>query len=342
MVASVKTFELISAKQLKPASIRWLWPSFLAYGQVTLFPSQTWVGKSTLLTFLVKQMEHGGKLLGEKVARGRVVIVSDEPQDVWEARHGNLEFGDNVRWIVRPFQGLCRMDDWLALIDMLTKIEADLFVFDPLAMMLPRGLENNQLVLEALEYLHLLTDCGAAVLLIHHTPTNRRGDIFLSRGFGGILGFANVLMKMERPKGELPTTYVRNVMTQSKLCSIQCRTVELNDEGTDYKVLPIPADPENPAVGWPVLKTVLEDSPDRLTRREILAQWPEDFDKPSAVTLRRWLDVTVETKLVTRTGDGRWRTPFKYGLVEKVYESSSDDEPTPPAEAPPAKNPKPR
>jgi hypothetical protein len=39
-----------------------------------------------------------------------------------------------------------------------------------------------------------------------------------------------------------------------------------------------------PCAAWPVL-LVLEDADDKLTRRDILAQWPADFPRPADSTL---------------------------------------------------------
>jgi len=41
---------------------------------------------------------------------------------------------------------------------------------------------------------------------------------------------------------------------------------------------------------WHILEMVLSDVPQKVTRRDILLEWPEDFDKPDPRTLYRWLD----------------------------------------------------
>ena len=40
---------------------------------------------------------------------------------------------------------------------------------------------------------------------------------------------------------------------------------------------------------WDVLRMVLEDVPQKVTRQDILDEWPADFAKPNSATLWRWL-----------------------------------------------------
>jgi hypothetical protein len=53
---------------------------------------------------------------------------------------------------------------------------------------------------------------------------------------------------------------------------------------------------------WHVLTMIFEDTPQKLTREDILGEWPTDFDRPSASTLRSWLDRAVARSLVACAG----------------------------------------
>jgi hypothetical protein len=57
---------------------------------------------------------------------------------------------------------------------------------------------------------------------------------------------------------------------------------------------------------------IFEDAPQKLTREDILGEWPADFDRPSASTLRNWLDRAVARSLVACEGTGRKGDPFRY------------------------------
>ena len=61
---------------------------------------------------------------------------------------------------------------------------------------------------------------------------------------------------------------------------------------------------------------VLEDAPQKLTRGDILAEWPADFDKPSGTTLKTWLGRAVERGIILCEGTGRKADPYRYFLRE--------------------------
>ncbi len=57
---------------------------------------------------------------------------------------------------------------------------------------------------------------------------------------------------------------------------------------------------------------VLQDAPQKLTRTDILAEWPAEFDKPSATSLR--LERTVAHGQIACDGTGRRNDPLRYWL----------------------------
>lgn len=65
---------------------------------------------------------------------------------------------------------------------------------------------------------------------------------------------------------------------------------------------------------WQLLQMVLEDVPQKLTRRDILDEWPDDFVKPDRATLWRWLDRALKLNRVACEGTGRKNEPFRYWL----------------------------
>jgi hypothetical protein len=60
---------------------------------------------------------------------------------------------------------------------------------------------------------------------------------------------------------------------------------------------------------------VLEDAPQKLTRQDILDEWPPDFATPSANALWRWLDRGVQAGQILCEGSGRKADPFRYWLA---------------------------
>jgi hypothetical protein len=96
------------------------------------------------------------------------------------------------------------------------------------------------------------------------------------------------------------------------------RLIALNDAGTDYESLADAGTLEFTA-GWEVLRMVLEDTRQKLTRREALRFWPPDHPKPSPPTAWAWLERAVAAGLVARDGTGRRNDPFRYWLPEREH-----------------------
>jgi hypothetical protein len=94
--------------------------------------------------------------------------------------------------------------------------------------------------------------------------------------------------------------------------------MELNPQGTDY-VPSLGSDVnEDPfQSNWDVLHGVLDDAPQKLTRLDILSEWPDDFDKPNPATLAKWLNRALDRSLIAREGTGRKSDPFRFWLPDR-------------------------
>src|SRR5262249_17366940 len=92
--------------------------------------------------------------------------------------------------------------------------------------------------------------------------------------------------------------------------------IELTPAGSDYTVLTEPPDQDFQS-HWDLLRSVLEDAITKMTRREILKEWPRDYQPPRDSTLWAWLDGAVCEGLLRRDGNGRKRSPFRYWLAER-------------------------
>jgi hypothetical protein len=88
---------------------------------------------------------------------------------------------------------------------------------------------------------------------------------------------------------------------------------ELNAAGTDYVPVADAAD-EDFHRHWDTLRMVLDDAPQKLTRQDILDEWPPDFPKPAPATLWKRLTHAVQTNLILTEGTGRKADPFRYWL----------------------------
>ena len=75
---------------------------------------------------------------------------------------------------------------------------------------------------------------------------------------------------------------------------------------------------------WERLRGVLEDAPHRLSQRQILEQWPEDWPRPSKSALCEWLKRAVNLGLVLRKGTGKRNDAFLYWLPEQEAKWRAD------------------
>jgi len=299
--------------------LHWLWHGYLAGGAVTLLTSQWKAGKTTLVAVLLARMGAGGELAGSAIAAGRAAVVSEEGPGMWERRAQKLNFGPHVCWFCRPFRGKPSPAEWEALIDRLAELHdrrgLALAVIDPLAAFLPGPDENNAAtMMAALAPLHRLTSRGVSVLLVHHPRKAGLATGVVPRGSGALPAFADVLIELDWHRRGVTGDRRRHVRAASRFEETPpVRLIELTEDGTDYTVVTDPGMDEFTA-GWTPLRMVLEDAWDKVTRQQILAQWPPDFDKPSPSTLWAWLQRAVAAGQVCQKGSGRRSDPFCYWL----------------------------
>lgn len=306
--------------------VGWLWHGFLAPGNVTLLTSLWKAGKTTLVALLLARRKSGDSLAGLAVKPGKSVIISEETQLIWAERFKRYDFGGQVCLISRPFQTIPRPDEWQALVDrLLTLHEAhgiDLVVIDPLAPFL-REENHARRMLETLLPLGALTRRGVAVLLLHHPTKAKRRVGEAARGSGALLGHVDISIEMRRPGGN-PLSRRRRLLAFSRHAeTARHLSIELNAEGMDYQVLPGAVECGFQA-GWPALRLVLANAPQKLTREDILAEWPIQHRKPKAATLWRWLSRGVELGQLTCEGAGHRSDPLRYWLPEREAEWKQD------------------
>ncbi|HZT79901.1 MAG TPA: AAA family ATPase [Gemmataceae bacterium] len=310
--------ELLSAPA---ADVRWLWEGYLAAGKMTLLTSQWKMGKTTLLSVLLAKMRAGGELAGQRVAPARAALVTEEPPDYWAERGRRLGLGPDQWLLSQPFRGKPTPDEWRLLIGLLGRLRAekglDLVAIDPLATFLPGRDENNAgVMLAALLPLKELTAAGAAVLVLHHPSKRAAPEGQAARGSGALSAHADILLELRPDPHGGDADRRRRLLGLSRFRQTPRQAViELNAEGTDYRWLGDVAE-EAYRGSWEVLRTVLLGASGRMTRHEILADWPAVEVKPDEKTLWRWLERAVAEGKVLRKGTGLRNSPFRYWLPE--------------------------
>jgi hypothetical protein len=301
---------------ISPSPLDWLWHGYVAAGNITLLTSQWKAGKTTLLSLLLSRRKTGGKLAGLAVKPGKTLVISEEPPALWRPRAAQFDFGGQVCFLHQPFLALPSPDQWQALVDRILHLkeqhQIDLAVIDPLAPFL--SAENNaRSMFEILLPLRALTQEGMAVFILHHPAKGDRPVGQSARGSSALLGHVDISIEMRHPGGD-PLTRRRRFLALSRHAETPRQLLlELNPEGSDYLPVPDAADEDLQAI-WDPLRTVLDDAPQKLTRDDIVFEWPPDLQKPNPTSLWRCLRRAVDKGKIGCEGTGKRSDPFRYWL----------------------------
>jgi hypothetical protein len=306
--------------------LNWVWEGFIAPGNLTLLTSQWKAGKTTLLSVLLGLRVGGGVLGGLTVRPGKTLVVSEEPVSLWAVRARKHSFGAGVCFIPQPFRTIPTHDEWLDLIHRALVVHnqhgVDLVVIDPLAPFL-RSENQARSMLETLLPLGQLLHVGMAVLLLHHPGRRERVLGQASRGSGELLGHVDVSIDMRHPGGDVLTRRRRLFALSRHAATPRQLMLELDEAGTTYDLVPETAEEQFEA-NWEPIRLVLAEAPQKLTRQDIILEWPVGFDQPNATTVWRWLDRGVEQGLVRCEGSGRKSDPFRYWLPQREEDWQQD------------------
>jgi AAA domain len=299
----------------------WHWQGYVGAGKMTLLTSQWKSGKTTLVSVLLARMLKGGELAGLPVTAGQAAVFTEEESGDWDERCRKLGITNYVSLFCRPFAARPTKTEWRGLVSAMLELRRReglaLVVVDPLAVFLPGNENTAGGMMECLLPLRELTSAGLGVLLLHHPRKGRCPPGQAARGSGALHGHVDIMIEMdwfgppdELDRRRLLRAYSRHEATRRHL------VVELTADGTDYLVHDLQAD-EAGSEGWRVLQLVLEDASERLTQRQILEQWPEDFRKPDQGTISRLLRRGVALGVIGQRGSGRRNDPYLYWLPRR-------------------------
>jgi len=292
----------------------WLLPGYLARGNMTLLTSMWKTGKTTLLAHLLARRVNGGTLLGQPVARGKTIVISEEPRALWADRCRQFHFGGQLYLFTQPFPHLPSSAQWHDLLNIVDQLRVshgfDLLVIDSLTHFL-RAENAVSGVLDLMMPVRALTAQGMAALLMHHPRRRGASAGNAGRGHGAIQSEVDISIEM-RHAGVNVNSRARQFFTRSRHVSTPPQLqFELNADGTDYTVL-TPNEEQSFSAYWEPLRMVLEDAPQKLTRLDILDEWPEDFPKPVMSILGELLNSSVADRHIEVEGTGRKADPFRY------------------------------
>jgi hypothetical protein len=300
--------------QAHDKKVPWIWDGLVAEEAVTLLSAPEKTGKTTLLSLLLDRRREGGQLLGRTVHPGRTVLCSEENDRLWALRQPPLDFGPLLEYH-QPLGANPSRGRWRRFIDHLLDFDEspfELLVIDTVMSFLPAAENTPRALRQALDQLRVVAGRPAGVLLVHQRPAPRGR----ARSRGPLAAFADILIDMEVPPGGRFTRRRHFCGVGRYPGTLQHVAAELNPEGTDYLLLP---DELLEAISSPILETLrhlLSASAAPLTRREMIARWPQGEPPPSANGLWRALARGCELGVLVRTGAGTKTEAFRYALAQ--------------------------
>src|SRR5262245_34176485 len=133
-----------NASRCTTDDVPWIWDGYLGPGRVSLLTSMWKSGKTTLLSVLLQRMGTGGTLAGLAVAPGKALVISEEPEGIWQPRLKQFQLG-HVYIECQPFLGKPTPEQWHGLIAFVAEMHRQhglgLLVIDTLTTFLPGGNE---------------------------------------------------------------------------------------------------------------------------------------------------------------------------------------------------------
>jgi hypothetical protein len=283
----------------------------------TLFTGLWKAGKSTLLGHVLRAFANGGNVGGE-VFPARALVVSEEAAGHWARRRDELELGDHVEVLARPFKGNCSKKDWpefaRQLGHLIKQRRYDVVIIDTIAAIWPVEDENQApAVVNSLGYLGHVLDAGAALLNAHHPSKRQDSNVSNSaRGSGAILAWHDIITELRRFDDKDMSDRRRRLAGLGRFVEIPHDiTVELSEDGLQYRTIGETTKAKT-LDHLSELKAILTPT-DWLTAETIHLRWKNTSDKDLGIrTIRRQLEKGVSEGLWQRQGAGTKGDPHVY------------------------------
>jgi hypothetical protein len=173
-----------------PAEPDWLWQGFLAPGSLAMLAGHPFVGKSMLVSGLLRRLESGQPFLGRKTKATSALLVTEEDQASLRERAGRFHlFGLRSEYLDRSSSV---GHDWSALIAGATEWalakQHRLLVIDTFPGLAGLGDEQENdagAITSRLQPLQVAAGAGLAVLFLHHM--NNANQPRGSKAFRGVV-----------------------------------------------------------------------------------------------------------------------------------------------------------
>ena len=295
--------------------IPWLWYGWLAPGTITLLVALWKAGKTTFVSHVLQACADGDDIAGQ-IQPFRVLVITEESRQLWRRRRDELDIGDHVHLIIRPFIGRPSTSEWHSFVRKVVRWvhddEYDAVIFDTWASVSPCPDENDAAAMQAaLSPLRLINDAGAAVLLVHHSRKGDGSEGRASRGSGALTGFVDIICELRRYDAANDDDTRRKLKGLSRFDETPHEMViELRDDG--YHTVGTTGDATQED-RLKVIRGVLDAAQEPLTFQQVGGQWPTGgAPKPGKRTIEEDLKKGSSSGRWERTGAGKKGDPYRF------------------------------
>jgi hypothetical protein len=307
-----------ASKLVWQGSGNWIWEGMLNEGEITLLTALWKVGKTTLLSHLLKTLEVGGSFCGLEVRPARVLYISEEHANLWIERRDHLNLGDHVEFLLRPFKMKATWEQWGAFLEHVRQLcigrSFQAVIVDTLSNLWPVRSENDACEVQAalMPLQHAIGTAGC--LLNHHNRKSGGDEGTAARGSGALCAVADTIVEMWRYDAgnkkcckRVLTGLGRHHETPKEL------VIELRLGG--YVALGDPQETNRRDLELLIKERLPRQLPG-ISLKELEADWKEGKTPcPNHNVLNDVLHHGADTGLWVRTGEGKKGDPYRFHRV---------------------------
>ena len=311
------SFESASEAGEQTESVEWLVKGYVAEGGITVLSAKVKMGKTTLVTHLVKSILGNKPFLGARTKRTPVVYLTEQPKVSFKPalQRANLTNEPDLRILYfNQTIGIPWVTVAAAAAEECTRVSAKLLIVDTLSQFagLVGDSENNSgAVLEAVQPLQAITGQGAGVLILSHDRKSGGEVGDATRGSSALPGAADVVLSLRRPEGNGRKS-LRVIQSLSRFSETpEELVIDLTNEG--YVALGEKADVAMQEALEAILHAVPTSEADALTLKDLCAA--ANITRPTG---QRALEEMCLGGKIQKLGNGKRGDPFRYFLTEKV------------------------
>jgi hypothetical protein len=309
--AKYRIIPISECKRVEEAK-RWLWKGILAFGWLTGISAKAKCGKTTLFSHLYQAIQNRTPFCGLDVRSAPMLLVTEEPEDMWTDRRDELGLSDNVTVMPQPFLTRATTREWegfISVIEEWVKSKGECgVILDTITHMWPVRNENdNSEVGAAVLPLRRLNRHGAAVGAVHHIGKGDNGP----RGGSEWDGIFDILVELKLPDNPKEQERRRVLTGKGRSRSIPPKlTIQMAEDFSGYEVIKSESYTPPPTTVELLEKLLRTVAPPGITAKDIETSWQWQ-PKPKEQHLANLLAEDPRGRWVKTGKGGRW-TPFRY------------------------------